>query len=142
MNVVFLILPGLLAMLMSQAGTHAPCGCSPAGDEQKTRWYHDTLDFVDPVRLRVMAGRTVDQNGDPMSDVLIEVFEDKGEGSRRTAACLSATDGRFRMPRLRDGAYELRLSKGGYHAVRYHIQLGRAGRKRGRNALVMTMHVA
>jgi len=118
----------MLEMLISAAflfSGFGSCGCKclPVDDSETTYEGGNMVEaYVEERKYRHLNGKVVDSNGIPLSEVLVEVFDNpewikqkslrtRGD-QKRIAVCKTASDGVFCFKDIPKGKYELRLSKG------------------------------
>ena len=98
------------------------CSCLEVDSSETTHYGGNMLDiYKEEKTYRLLDGKVLDSNGEPLSGVLVEVFDNPEwikQGKKRNASnqtrisvCKTSTDGKFCFKKLPKGEYELRLSK-------------------------------
>jgi len=125
----------LLLILTSASSSAAEVHCIAVSEDQDTFGARQDHRYSPRRSLRAARGRVESVNGEPLSEVLVEVFDhpDRASfdspvgpvGKRRVAACLTNVDGKFSF-KLSPGEYALRFSqRGGWDWTTFFIKIGR-----------------
>jgi len=131
-------------LLLPASRSNSACICPAVPAHEQTRWGNEHITISTVTRVRVLKGTISDSNDSPMPNALIEVFTDPGQVTlpyspavearrarqRRIAACFTDAAGKFCIPRLPPGSYELRSSAQGFQAVSQTIKVIAKGRAR------------
>jgi protocatechuate 3,4-dioxygenase beta subunit len=128
----------ILILLLSSASfvfSQTRCRSNPISPDETTHFGGTELVSLCEMRpLRAVRGVVRDVNGDPINDVLIEVFTKpewilEGKFSPTTdqgriAATKTNSHGQFCLPNINAGSYELRASVGtGWNVSHVHIKV-------------------
>jgi protocatechuate 3,4-dioxygenase beta subunit len=94
------------------------CKYTPAPSDETTRaGANEEILLSEKKPRKMLHGLVRDVNGEPLSDVLVEVFDHPNVQANvrqnRLVACVTGADGRFCFKNIPTGKYELILSKGG-----------------------------
>ena len=132
------------------------CKCSPPAAGETTRSGANENIVVSEKRKHTrIAGIVRDVNGQIISDVLVEVFDNpdhlllpypqnikKPKPQRRIAACVVGNDGQFCFANVPPGKYEVRFSKdGGWNHTSLVVSVAPRGRNATKRNLEITMQV-
>ncbi len=137
MNIPILL---LLLMMGEQA---AFCGCKDATGIG-TFWGHDNMVAASNTSCAVINGEIQDCYGDPLPEVLVEIFklEEFKSGlewkypTERVTACLTDESGRYYFDDLPPGMYEVRFSKEEFKTLSYagiKVKVGKSPKKKEAN---------
>jgi protocatechuate 3,4-dioxygenase beta subunit len=116
----------VISLLLKPSVAGQRCDCIAASTNDTTRHGgNEDVVAVGGKAHQTLCGVVRDPNGEPLHDVLVEVYDHPEIWStsrrrsqstppeqRRVAACISGTDGRFCFLGLASGCYELRFSIG------------------------------
>lgn len=98
------------------------CSCVPATSEDTTRLGgNELITIAESKTYKLIQGKVFDGNGEPLEDVLVEVFDKPNwikenkisppANQKRLYACFTKKDGTFSFPKLSKSDYEVRFSK-------------------------------
>lgn len=100
------------------------CTCNKAEEWERTYWGDTTDPSVEKTTLRWVQGKVQFPDGQPMGDVLVEVFDNPNAlyeagvhtellktKQRRVAVCKTDDKGSFCLAGIPSGKYELRISR-------------------------------
>jgi hypothetical protein len=145
----------ILALVFLPAGHQAKrCACPPVPTQEQTRWGNDNITLSTVIAVRVLRGAVTIGADEPMVNALVEILnhpdvillpyslarESRRRNQRRIAACFTDGQGRFCLPKLPPGRYELRCSATGFHALSQTIKVVRNGR--GKKQILVRLLVA
>lgn len=117
-----LLAVALIASSLVASPCPSNCGCNaPEPGETTHQGGNEVVTFIERRAYRFIHGVVRDANGEPVPDVLVEVFDHpewirQGHPAsrveqRRITACKTGADGRFCFENIPAGRYELRGSK-------------------------------
>lgn len=97
------------------------CDCKPAKKDDTTRFGGNVINpIVFDKSYKILQGKITDLIGEPIKSALIEIFDKPDwikngkysppDNQKRIYACVTSKNGKFRIPKLSKGNYELRVS--------------------------------
>ncbi|HEV2704923.1 MAG TPA: carboxypeptidase-like regulatory domain-containing protein [Pyrinomonadaceae bacterium] len=124
----------------------------PQPGETTRRGGNEVVTFIERKPFRPVHGVVRDANGQPVADVLVEVFDNpdwilQGHSEspvqqHRLTACKTGPDGRFCFEDLPAGRYELRASKdAAWNPSHVYVVVSPRGRKSTRAGLTLRLTV-
>ena len=139
-------------ILFFQQSRGSRCLCA-ASDEPTRAGVNEMIVTTAPGKYRQLAGVVKDLNGEIVSDVLVEVYdqpeylllkypesEEKKKAQRRLGGCIAGADGKFCFRDLKPGKYELRFSKAdGWNHAHVIVVIATAKQKASNHSLEITM---
>lgn len=136
----------ILACLSSNLSAN-DCKCIPVPPGETTRaGANEEIVLSEKKPRKMLHGLVSDVNGEALSDVLVEVFDNpnaQGNGSQnRLAACVTGEDGGFCFKNIPAGKYELILSKGsGWNRSHVYVVIAPRSHKSTKSGLNLPLQV-
>ena len=129
------IVPALLMCCLSwPTYAQSVCECKVAGLNQTTRpGANELITITESKPRKSIFGEVKDANGQPVKDVLVEVFAlsmERGEQKKRIIACTTDQKGRFCFRKVPAGKYEVLYSlDGGWNHTSVAVVVAPKNRK-------------
>lgn len=112
-----------LILIIGMASPNQPiCDCKKATNNQTTFQGNESIRIDKKIVLKELHGMVTDSVESVLPDSLVEVFQ-IGKKQKRVMACWVDRDGHFCFKNIPKGIYEVRISRQGFKASYYEVEI-------------------